>query len=110
MSTSNNALGYPKLQTKTPVPSDIEISQQIVKEVGLLSMEEVARQLRIILDRQCTNRSLSPSHTHTLNPSLSCCCSFHFLLFLLMQTRPGPDQRRNHSVGDCQSQSTARGI
>jgi hypothetical protein len=42
----NNALGYPLLQTQSPVPSDIAISQQIVKEVGLLSLEDVARQLR----------------------------------------------------------------
>jgi hypothetical protein len=59
-SSNNNALGHPKLQTKTPVPSDIEISQQIVKEVGLLSMEEVARQLRIIIIWH-----FSLSHTHT---------------------------------------------
>jgi hypothetical protein len=42
----NNALGYPLLQTQSPVPSDIAISQQIVKEVGLLSLDDVARQLR----------------------------------------------------------------
>jgi len=34
----------PKLQPKTPVPSDIEISQDIVREVGLLSMEQVAKE------------------------------------------------------------------
>ena len=39
-----NALGYPKLVCKTPVPSDIEVSQQIVKEVGLLPIVEVAKQ------------------------------------------------------------------
>ena len=39
-----NALGYPKLQTKTPVPSDIEVSQQIVKDVGLLDITEVGKQ------------------------------------------------------------------
>jgi formate--tetrahydrofolate ligase len=49
MSSSNtegdlNALGYPKLKTKTPVPSDIEVSQQIVKEVGLLDILEVGKQ------------------------------------------------------------------
>ena len=41
---NNNALGYPKLVCRTPVPSDIEVSQQIVKEVGLLSITEVGRQ------------------------------------------------------------------
>ena len=40
----NNALGYPKLVCRTPVPSDIEVSQQIVKEIGLLPITEVGRQ------------------------------------------------------------------
>lgn len=40
-----NALGYPKLVCRTPVPSDIEVSQQIVKEVGLLSIQDVGRQV-----------------------------------------------------------------
>ena len=48
MSSSNeeelNALGYPKLQVKNPVPSDIEVSQQIVKEVGLLPIVDVGKQ------------------------------------------------------------------
>jgi hypothetical protein len=39
-----NALGYPKLACKTPVPSDIEVSQQIVKEVGLLPLGDVGKQ------------------------------------------------------------------
>lgn len=43
--TETNALGYPKLVPKTPVPSDIEVSQQIVKEVGLLSIVEVGQQV-----------------------------------------------------------------
>ena len=34
----------PKLQTQTPVPSDIEVSQQIVKNVGLISMKDLAEQ------------------------------------------------------------------
>ena len=34
----------PKLQPKTPVPSDIEISQSIVREVGLLTMEQVGKE------------------------------------------------------------------
>lgn len=38
-----NALGYPVLQPKNPVPSDIEVSQSIVKD-GLLPMEEVGKQ------------------------------------------------------------------
>jgi len=42
---NNNALGYPKLSCSNPVPSDIEVSQQIVKEVGLLSIAEVGYQV-----------------------------------------------------------------
>eukprot|EP00529_Nitzschia_sp_RCC80_P016479 CAMPEP_0113518214 /NCGR_PEP_ID=MMETSP0014_2-20120614/42735_1 /TAXON_ID=2857 /ORGANISM="Nitzschia sp." /LENGTH=658 /DNA_ID=CAMNT_0000415587 /DNA_START=96 /DNA_END=2072 /DNA_ORIENTATION=- /assembly_acc=CAM_ASM_000159 len=45
-----NALGYPKLQTKTPVPSDIEVSQQIVKDVGLLDVTEVGKQVGLTGD------------------------------------------------------------
>ncbi|KAG7349371.1 formate-tetrahydrofolate ligase [Nitzschia inconspicua] len=45
MSDELNALGHPKLVVKTPVPSDIDISQQIVKEVGLLPITEVGKQL-----------------------------------------------------------------
>lgn len=44
MGGENNALGHPKLVTKNPVPSDIQISQDIVKEVGLLSIEDVAKE------------------------------------------------------------------
>ncbi|KAL7564476.1 hypothetical protein ACA910_001570 [Epithemia clementina (nom. ined.)] len=40
-----NALGYPKLEPKSPVPSDIEISQDIVKNVGLLPLKDLAEQL-----------------------------------------------------------------
>ena len=40
----SNALGYPKLVPKTLVPSDIEVSQDIVKNVGLLSIDELAKQ------------------------------------------------------------------
>ena len=40
----SNALGYPKLPAKSPVPSDIEVSQQIVKEVGLLPISDVGKQ------------------------------------------------------------------
>ena len=43
-SEETNALGYAKLPCKTPVPSDIEVSQQIVKEVGLLPIQEVGHQ------------------------------------------------------------------
>jgi len=42
-SVEKNALGHPKLQPKTPVPKDIEVSQQIVKEVGLIPITELAR-------------------------------------------------------------------
>lgn len=45
-----NALGYPKLNCKTPVPSDIEVSQQIVKEVGLLPIRQVADQVGLADD------------------------------------------------------------
>jgi len=34
--------GQPKLVPKSPVPSDIEVSQDVVKGVGLLSIEELA--------------------------------------------------------------------
>jgi hypothetical protein len=113
MSSNTNALGYPKLQTKTPVPSDIEISQQIVKEVGPLSMEEVARQLRIILCHGCSmyeSLSLFLTHTHTLVESFSLLVMLLPRSLYVPQTRSGPDPRRNHSVGHCQSQSTTRGI
>ena len=43
-SNSQNALGHPSLQPKTPVPSDIQVSMDIVKNVGLLSMEDLAQQ------------------------------------------------------------------
>jgi Formate--tetrahydrofolate ligase len=42
--TNLNALGYPKLVTQTPVPSDIEISQYLVKNVGILPVQELAKQ------------------------------------------------------------------
>lgn len=41
---------YPKLQPKTPVPSDIEVSQDIVNEVGLLPIEDVAREAGLLPD------------------------------------------------------------
>ena len=50
MTETNNALGYPKLVHKTPVPSDIDVSQQIVKEVGLLSIMDVAKQVGLTDD------------------------------------------------------------
>jgi hypothetical protein len=43
MSDEENALGHPKLQPKSPVPSDIEISHDICR-AGLLDMAEVAKQ------------------------------------------------------------------
>ena len=42
--TATNALGYPLLQCQSPVPSDIQISQDIVKDVGLLSIADLAKQ------------------------------------------------------------------
>ena len=41
---TKNILGHPKLQPKTPVPSDIEVSQDIVKEVGLLPIDNLAKE------------------------------------------------------------------
>lgn len=42
--------GHPKLQPKNPVPSDIDISQDIVREVGLLSIEDVAAEAGLLPD------------------------------------------------------------
>mmetsp|Transcript_1976 Transcript_1976/g.2678 ORF Transcript_1976/g.2678 Transcript_1976/m.2678 type:complete len:656 (+) Transcript_1976:45-2012(+) len=42
MSEETNTLGHPKLKPKTPVPSDIRVSQDIVKDVGLLPIDELA--------------------------------------------------------------------
>lgn len=42
-----NKMGYPLLQPKAKVPSDIQISMDIVKEVGLLPIVEVAKQAGI---------------------------------------------------------------
>jgi hypothetical protein len=39
-----NALGHPVLKCKHPVPSDIEVSQDIVKEVGLLPIADLAKE------------------------------------------------------------------
>ena len=39
-----NALGYPLLQPRVPVPSDIDVSKQIVQEVKLLPIQDVAKQ------------------------------------------------------------------
>lgn len=44
MSEEKNALGHPKLVPKFPVPSDIEVSQDIVKEVGLLPIADLAKE------------------------------------------------------------------
>lgn len=41
---------HPKLQPKTPVPSDIEVSQDIVNEVGLLPIEDVALEAGLLPD------------------------------------------------------------
>jgi hypothetical protein len=42
--SETNVLGHPTLKPKNPVPSDIEVSQDIVNEVGLLSISEVAKE------------------------------------------------------------------
>jgi formate--tetrahydrofolate ligase len=42
--TETNAIGHPTLKPKHPVPSDIEVSQQIVKEVGLLDIVTLAKE------------------------------------------------------------------
>ena len=39
---------HPTLQPKTPVPSDIEVSQDIVNEVGLLPIEDVAKEAGLL--------------------------------------------------------------
>jgi hypothetical protein len=44
MTAELNALGYPVLEPSTPVPSDIDISQQICRHVGLLPIRDVAKQ------------------------------------------------------------------
>ena len=55
MSTNKkNALGYPCLEPKTPVPSDIEVSQQIVREVGLLPLYDLAKQYVMLVDCRCS--------------------------------------------------------
>ena len=43
-SEEKNALGHPVLKCKHPVPSDIEVSQDIVKEVGLLPIADLAKE------------------------------------------------------------------
>jgi formate--tetrahydrofolate ligase len=48
--TEKNALGYPKLIPKEPVPSDIDVSQSIVKDIGLLSIQDVAKQVGLAED------------------------------------------------------------
>jgi formate--tetrahydrofolate ligase len=42
--TETNALGHPILKPKTPVPSDIQVSKDIVKEVGLVDISELAKE------------------------------------------------------------------
>jgi len=52
---TTNALGQPSLQPKSPVPSDIEVSQSIVREVGLLPIKE----LGALYVQLCTTFSFS---------------------------------------------------
>lgn len=47
---STNILGHPTLKPKTPVPSDIEVSQDIVNEVGLISTTDLAKEAGILED------------------------------------------------------------
>jgi len=42
--TETNAIGHPILKPKTPVPSDIQVSKDIVKEVGLLDIATLAKE------------------------------------------------------------------
>lgn len=46
--TETNALGHPVLKPKTPVPSDIEVSKDIVKEVGLADISQLAKEAGIL--------------------------------------------------------------
>ena len=39
---------HPTLKPKTPVPSDIEVSQDIVRDVGLLPIEDVASEAGLL--------------------------------------------------------------
>lgn len=48
--TETNILGHPVLKPKIPVPSDIQVSQDIVKEIGLLDITEVAKEAGITAD------------------------------------------------------------
>lgn len=44
MTEETNTIGHPTLKPKTPVPSDIQVSQDIVKDVGLLSIDALAKE------------------------------------------------------------------
>jgi Formate--tetrahydrofolate ligase len=71
--TNLNALGYPKLVTQTPVPSDIEISQDLVKNVGILPVRELAKQyVGVSLKHLCQH----PARMLLLclTPSFVLCC------------------------------------
>mmetsp|Transcript_8919 Transcript_8919/g.13305 ORF Transcript_8919/g.13305 Transcript_8919/m.13305 type:complete len:656 (+) Transcript_8919:72-2039(+) len=43
MAEETNVIGHPVLKPKTPVPSDIQVSQDIVKNVGLLPIDQLAK-------------------------------------------------------------------
>jgi len=45
---ATNASGHPKLKPKVPVPSDIQISQDVVNEIGLLPIEAVAKEAGVL--------------------------------------------------------------
>ena len=42
--SETNIIGHPTLKPKSPVPSDIQVSQDIVKEVGLLDIDALAKE------------------------------------------------------------------
>ena len=42
--SETNIIGHPTLKPKIPVPSDIQVSQDIVKEVGLLDIDALAKE------------------------------------------------------------------
>lgn len=46
--SETNIIGHPTLKPKSPVPSDIQVSQDIVKEVGLLDIDALAKEAGIL--------------------------------------------------------------
>ena len=60
---------HPTLQPKTPVPSDIQISQDLVREVGLLPIEQVASEAGILLPDELIPWGISKAKVQ-LTPTL----------------------------------------